>query len=213
MLTGQDVRRLSEFEADKAFAGCTDDSCASEIADALGAELVVFSTLGMLGETYDFNMNLIDTKTAMSLARVNRATSDTNQLRDVVTEAAKELLSRYHANQRRPESEKLQSETLRDVSAAANATTASTDRWPRWASVAWVAGGLAIAAAALVTGLATDTLSPTSQNGVYDVVDFVGPAFMLGGVAVGVTTLVYNPFSVPAAGGDVPADSATEGRQ
>ena len=140
VLTGQDVRRLSEFEADKAFAGCTDDSCASEIADALGAELVVFSTLGMLGETYDFNMNLIDTKTAMSLARVNRATSDTNQLRDVVTEAAKELLSRYHANQRRPESEKLQSETLRDVSAAANATTASTDRWPRWASVAWVAG-------------------------------------------------------------------------
>jgi hypothetical protein len=45
-----EIRKLLDFEAQKALLGCDDDSCLSEIADALGADILVVGRLSRLNE-------------------------------------------------------------------------------------------------------------------------------------------------------------------
>jgi TolB-like protein len=71
VLGGEDVRRMLDLEAQKAQAGCEDDSvCLSEIADALGAELVVAGTLGRIQSKLVLTLTLIE---AMSKEALNRS--------------------------------------------------------------------------------------------------------------------------------------------
>jgi len=62
VVTGLDVQRALELEGEKQRVDCSaDTSCLTELAGALGAELVLHGDLGALGETMVLNLSLLDT--------------------------------------------------------------------------------------------------------------------------------------------------------
>ncbi len=79
VVSGADIREMIALEAQKQTTGCDDASCLSEVAGALGAELLVTGTLGRLGEQYIVTLNLIDVTKASAVAR---ATAEMNDLSD-----------------------------------------------------------------------------------------------------------------------------------
>jgi hypothetical protein len=72
VLTGPDIRRLVDLEAQKQTAGCDDDSsCLAEIAQALGAQLVLVGQAGRLGEVIVANFSIYDARAEKTLGRVS----------------------------------------------------------------------------------------------------------------------------------------------
>jgi len=69
VITGADVQQLAALEQSKAAVGCDDSSCLAEIADALGAELVIFGQAGQLGKLLLINLSLFDSNAAKAVAR------------------------------------------------------------------------------------------------------------------------------------------------
>ena len=69
VLSTEDMRRSLDVEAQKAAVGCTDDQCMVEIANALGADYIVFGNIGTLGDLYVGNMSLLDAKHGTSAGR------------------------------------------------------------------------------------------------------------------------------------------------
>jgi hypothetical protein len=63
VLAERDIRQLAELEAQKAEMGCDTSSCLAELAGALGAELVLFGSVGKLGGTTTVSLSLFDSKT------------------------------------------------------------------------------------------------------------------------------------------------------
>lgn len=80
VLTGDDVKKIAEVEADKQVLGCDPSatSCLAEIAGAMGADLVLYGDVGRLGELYVLNLNLFDAGQATAVGRrsVNTKTFD-----------------------------------------------------------------------------------------------------------------------------------------
>jgi hypothetical protein len=69
VLSGADIREMIALEAEKQAAGCDDASCLSEVAGALGAELIVTGQVGRLGDRYVVTMNLISVNDARAVGR------------------------------------------------------------------------------------------------------------------------------------------------
>ena len=71
VLTGEDVKKLAEVEADKQMLGCDPSatSCLAEIAGAMGADLVLYGDIGKLGELYVVNLNLFEAGAAKAVGR------------------------------------------------------------------------------------------------------------------------------------------------
>lgn len=69
VVTGEDLRRLSDLESQKQEAGCDDASCMSQIAGALNADVVVSTQAGRLGALYIVSLGVFDGKTGAVLAR------------------------------------------------------------------------------------------------------------------------------------------------
>src|SRR5439155_19588473 len=57
VISGEDVKQLVQLQAEKSTMGCSDDAgCLAEIADALGAKLVVFGAVGKLSDAFVLNL-------------------------------------------------------------------------------------------------------------------------------------------------------------
>lgn len=97
VVSGEDVRRLADLEASRMSAGCSDDaSCLSEIAGALGAQLVVFGAVGKLGSATVVSLDLFDSQKAQALGRVTTQTTQTDRLTTRVRRRLWELVWPYH---------------------------------------------------------------------------------------------------------------------
>lgn len=59
-----EVRAMLEMEANRQLLGCTDSGCLSEIADALGADVMVVGTLARSGESSVFGLKRINQREA-----------------------------------------------------------------------------------------------------------------------------------------------------
>jgi hypothetical protein len=59
-----DVRAMLDLEAQKQLAGCDADSCLSEIAEALGADVLITGSLARVGDNTFFVVKKIDQRTA-----------------------------------------------------------------------------------------------------------------------------------------------------
>ncbi len=68
VMSSFEVQRLLDLEIEKQGAGCENDSCMAEIADALDADGVIFSRLTRLGQQWVLSVTFYD-------ARARRATS------------------------------------------------------------------------------------------------------------------------------------------
>lgn len=76
MLSVREVEGLLTQEQMKQNAGCSDQSCALELAGALNTREVVLGSLGVLDREYLVTLSRLDTKTAQVLGRVSERVKD-----------------------------------------------------------------------------------------------------------------------------------------
>ena len=69
---GGDIDAAIDTEKKKDLIGCDSTSCLTEIAGALGANLVVHGSIGMIGTHYVVTVSLFDTKTTAARARFSK---------------------------------------------------------------------------------------------------------------------------------------------
>jgi len=93
VISGEDVKRVVELEADKQAIGCADESCLAEIAGAMGAELILFGEVGALGDLKVVNLSLFDTSQMRSVGRSTLQEHKLELLPDKLRPALRELLS------------------------------------------------------------------------------------------------------------------------
>ena len=67
-----EVRTMLDLEAQKQLAGCAADSCLSEIAEALGADVVVTGSLARVGDNTYFAIKKIEQRTATVAGQFTR---------------------------------------------------------------------------------------------------------------------------------------------
>lgn len=83
VITAKDIQTLLGVERQRQMMGCTDEaeSCMVELANALGTQFVLTGSLARLGETYQLNLQTIDTRTTKAVGRATRLAADVDELR------------------------------------------------------------------------------------------------------------------------------------
>ena len=83
LITSKDIQSMAALEADKRDMGCDDsNSCLAELAGALGARLVIFGDVGMLGPNLILGLNLFDSEEAKAISRIIVRTKDLGDFPD-----------------------------------------------------------------------------------------------------------------------------------
>lgn len=100
VMADADVRRMLELEGEKQSVGCGDTSCLADIAGAMGARLVVFGSVGKLGDTLVLHLNLYDSQKAQSVGRQFLETKDVATLPRLLQPKLRALLQRTYEDQR-----------------------------------------------------------------------------------------------------------------
>ncbi len=100
VMADADVRRMLELEGDKQAVGCGDTSCLADIAGAMGARLVVFGSVGKLGDTLVLHLNLYDSQRAQSVGRQFLEAKDVATLPHLLKPTLRALLERTYEEQR-----------------------------------------------------------------------------------------------------------------
>jgi hypothetical protein len=94
VLTGEDVRRAVDLEAERQSLGCAASGCLAEIAQALGARFVVYGSLAGLGDDeLILTLNIFDSAKAASGGRTARRGADLKALVDQIDPAVKALVA------------------------------------------------------------------------------------------------------------------------
>ena len=212
VLSGADVRRLVELEAEKQSVGCADDaSCLAEIAGAMGARFVVSGSIGKLGTRYVLTMTLFDSHTARSVNRVDLRATSIDEIADGLASKVKELMSALAAPVAEPVVEKPQPVKVEHQTENGKTTvsvdpethditvSATTETELSFLGIATTLGLMGLGGCGFVAGTVFDVLwlgfqVNTFSGGTLDPVDFVGPAVALGGVATALTGAALIPF-------------------
>jgi hypothetical protein len=107
----EDVQRAVDLSAEQAAVDgtCDTTSCLSELAGALGAELVLYGRVGKLGDTYLLQLDLFESAAGRSVRRIERQASALDGILDMVEPATFELIPpselRRRADEKRPPGE------------------------------------------------------------------------------------------------------------
>lgn len=137
VVAADDLRRGVALEGERVAAGCSDAACMGEIADALGARLVVFGDVGALEEDVVLTLTLFDAHTASVRHKVSRVTSH-----DALPDAA--------------------GDAARDVG---RVLAPSPSAWPLVAGSALAVGGVAAAAGGATLAVALGVRSQAATTG------------------------------------------------
>lgn len=95
-----DLAGMANLAASRQAMGCDDDGCLTELAGAVGARLVVFGQVGVLGKLIVLNLNLLDADAARAVGRATVEAESLEALPQKVREALDTLLSRFLAEGR-----------------------------------------------------------------------------------------------------------------
>ena len=93
IMTASDVQKMFALEASKANLGCDAASCLTELANALGSDLVVFGNVGRLGGLFVITLHLFDTASANSTGRISVQTRNVEELPSLLAENLPTLFS------------------------------------------------------------------------------------------------------------------------
>jgi len=93
VVAGSDLRALVGFERQKQLLGCTEGSCLTEIAGALGVAYLVSSECSKVGNTWLLSLTLLDAGKALALKRLTRRAYTDDSLVDEAVRAVDELLT------------------------------------------------------------------------------------------------------------------------
>ena len=92
-ISGQDLKRLVDLEAQKQAAGCDEAGCLAEMAGALGAQIVIFGQAGRLGGTIVVTLNAFDAQKGVAVARQPIEAGDVGKLPALVGSAVDRLVA------------------------------------------------------------------------------------------------------------------------
>lgn len=92
-ISGQDLKRLVDLEAQKQAAGCDEAGCLAEMAGALGAQIVIFGQAGRLGGTLVVTLDAFDAQKGVAVARQPIEARDIGQLPTLVGPAVDRLVA------------------------------------------------------------------------------------------------------------------------
>jgi hypothetical protein len=104
VLSGADLRAMLGFERQRDLLGCGDASCLAEIGGALGVDYLVSSEVSVVGETWLLSMALVEIRKAHVAQRLTKQTQSENELVNLTSLAADELLQPLLAQAPRPRS-------------------------------------------------------------------------------------------------------------
>jgi len=93
VVAGSDLRALVGFERQRQLLGCTEGSCLTEIAGALGVAYLVSSECSKVGSTWLLSLTLLDAGKALALKRLTRRAYTDDSLVDEAVRAVDELLT------------------------------------------------------------------------------------------------------------------------
>lgn len=96
VIAGADVKAMMELEGEKQQVGCGESSCLAELAGALGARLVVFGSVGVLGPKSVLHLNLFDSQTGQSVGRQFVEVDNPGELSRVLPGRLRLLLERFY---------------------------------------------------------------------------------------------------------------------
>jgi TolB-like protein len=80
VMAESDVGTLIGFERQKQILGCTDTGCLAEIAGAVGADYLLYGTMGKVGNQLSLDLKLADSKKASIAARDGAQVDSADQL-------------------------------------------------------------------------------------------------------------------------------------
>jgi hypothetical protein len=137
VIASSDLAEMAGVEAQKQALGCdTEGSCLAELADAMGAELIVYGDIGRLGGLVIVNLHLFDATAAAPVNRVTVETTDEAALPGELRRGVRNLVA--PAVGRQPE--------------VAVATVQEPEPEPEPASVAWLPWGVAAGGGVMIVG-------------------------------------------------------------
>lgn len=94
VVTGQDIRSLLGFEAQRQLLGCESDStCLAEIGGALGVPYVLASEASLFGGRIHLSLSLLDVEQARPVARVGLRADTEAELADAIPGGVREVFS------------------------------------------------------------------------------------------------------------------------
>jgi hypothetical protein len=98
-LSSEDVRRTLELEASKDLLGCdtTSTSCLAEVANAMGAELVVFGDVEVVDGAYVMNLALLEVAKVASQGKEALRARTLERLTERATRATERMLRDVYA--------------------------------------------------------------------------------------------------------------------
>jgi hypothetical protein len=89
-----DLQQMLTVEVTKQRAGCESDvACLAELGGALGAERVIFGSLGLLGESFLVNLKVIHIKGGRVEARWSGSAKDQEELLEALQAGVRQLLA------------------------------------------------------------------------------------------------------------------------
>ncbi|MDP2340127.1 MAG: hypothetical protein Q8O67_04150 [Deltaproteobacteria bacterium] len=94
VLSSEDVRRLADLDASRQTLGCDEASCLAELANALGAEVIVYGSIGTLGRIVVVHLSIFDSASAKSIARETVQANTLEELPPLVDGAVEKLVAR-----------------------------------------------------------------------------------------------------------------------
>lgn len=100
VVSAADVKQAIAVEAQRQLVGCAaDDSCLTEIANALGANLVLHGTYGELDGEMFVTLQLFDSRTAVSGGRVVSRAADLAALRERIIGDVRAMMADFVARE------------------------------------------------------------------------------------------------------------------
>lgn len=215
VISMDEVRALLAIEANRQAAGCSEESsCLSEIADALGADVVVSGTIASLDGARVISLKRLDQKTASVAAAFDErlVKADGEELLAVIGPAVEKLFADLPVRQ---------GET-RGV-APEKARLLHPPPLPVWSTVAAGSSAIVVGGAALTAGLIAANLAATTQSDLdksssdarvdgalvlerqsqFQTLAVVSNALTAGAVVVAIAAGVMVPFTDWSGAGDV----------
>ncbi len=79
VISTDEVRALLDLEAEKQLVGCSDESCIAEIAEALGADVLIVGRIAKVGVGRVFGLKRIDARRAETTGQVAQPLDDNDE--------------------------------------------------------------------------------------------------------------------------------------
>jgi hypothetical protein len=200
VLTAEDIRTAADVDATRQALGCEDEtSCLLELANALGAHLIVSGTLGELGSAQVLQLTILDVQAGRAVGRDNLQAADAAALATAATETITTRLAALSL----PAGERARLMVMDFKLVAATDAAATVPPPAPRAPLAAIGGGVAgLSALGIVGGVVCDvlsaqghertsadrSLSASQANAAYDSSDQLAVAavalYVVGGVGV-----------------------------